>query len=152
MLVVMLYEGCSESNAFYLMLAHDVKGRCSLYGSRGWTFPPISHYILLPCDRQQQRCTLTEWYLTWHCGWCKTVSLNSFTWKKKSPLTLTDTCWMFMETNQWMWAQWGGGWSVSAVVTMTVTSTGTDYYECGMQALVHCWQKCIINGDDYVEK
>jgi hypothetical protein len=29
---------------------------------------------------------------------------------------------------------------------------GADFYECGMQALVQCWQKCIANGGDYVEK
>jgi hypothetical protein len=29
---------------------------------------------------------------------------------------------------------------------------GADFYERGMQALVHRWRKCIANGDDYVEK
>jgi hypothetical protein len=32
------------------------------------------------------------------------------------------------------------------------TSTGADFYECDMQALVHRWRKCIANGGDYVEK
>ena len=36
------------------------------------------------------------------------------------PLTFTDTCWTFMEIEQWMWTQWGGGWCISAVVTVTV--------------------------------
>jgi hypothetical protein len=35
------YEGPSESNAYFIMLAHDVRGRCWWYGSRCWTFPPI---------------------------------------------------------------------------------------------------------------
>ena len=35
------------------MLAHDVRGECCWYGSRGWTFPPIFRQILLPCDRWQ---------------------------------------------------------------------------------------------------
>jgi len=26
---------------------------------------------------------------------------------------------------------------------------GADFYECGMQALVHCLSKCIANGGDY---
>jgi len=30
-------------------------------------------------------------------------------------------------------------------------STGADFYERGMQALVHRWRKCIANGGDYVE-
>jgi len=46
-------------------------------GSRDCTFPPISHYILLPCDRWKQRGSLTEWHLTWKCIWSKGVSLNS---------------------------------------------------------------------------
>ena len=33
------------------------------------------------------------------------------------PLTFTDICWMFMETKQWMWAQWCSGWCVLIVVT-----------------------------------
>ena len=39
--------------------------------------------------------------------------------KKLHPLAFTDACWMFLETKQWMWAQWGNGWCVSAVVTVT---------------------------------
>jgi hypothetical protein len=31
-------------------------------------------------------------------------------------------------------------------------STGADFYKRNMQALVHCWQNCIANGGDYVEK
>lgn len=33
-----------------------------------------------------------------------------------------------------------------------LTSTGAHLYENTMQALAHCWQKCIANGDDYVER
>ena len=38
---------------------------------------------------------------------------------------------------QWQQQQW-------------VTSSGADFYECGMHALVHHWQKYIVNGGDYV--
>ena len=31
-------------------------------------------------------------------------------------------------------------------------SAGADFYECGKQALVHRWRKCVANGGDYVEK
>ena len=31
-----------------------------------------------------------------------------------------------------------------------VTSAGADIYECGMQAVVHDWRKCIDHGGDYV--
>ena len=39
--------------------------------------------------------------------------------KKLHPMTFIDACWTFTETKQWMLAQWGGGWSVSAVATAT---------------------------------
>ena len=37
-------------------------------------------------------------------------------WKKQHPLTFFDVCWMFLETKQWLCAQWGGGRCVSAVM------------------------------------
>ena len=33
-----------------------------------------------------------------------------------------------------------------------VTSTKGDFSKCTVQALFHCWQKCIANGSDHVEK
>jgi len=50
---------------------------CWWYASRGWTFPPKSYYMLWPCNRWQQRGTLTKWHLTWKCIWSKGVTLNS---------------------------------------------------------------------------
>ena len=42
-----MYESCSKSNASYvMMLAHHVRGRWWWYGSTGWTFPPVFHYII----------------------------------------------------------------------------------------------------------
>ena len=101
-----MYEGCSESN-------------CWWYGSRGWTFPPVFYYILLPRDRRQQRSSLTEWRLMWKCVWNKGVELNSSMQKKLHPLTFIDARWMFMETKQWVWAQWSSGQCFSAVSTVT---------------------------------
>ena len=40
--------------------------------------------------------------------------------KNLHPLTFINACWTFMEPRQCMWAQQGGGWFVSAVVTATV--------------------------------
>jgi len=42
--------------------------------------------------------------------------------------------------------------AVVRAVKQWATSAGADFYECGMQALVHRWQKSIANGGDYVEK
>ena len=106
------------------MLAIDVRW-CWWYGTRAWTFPQIFPYILLPYDRWQQKGSLRKWCLLWKCIWCKDVSLNSSMWKKWHSLIFTDSCWIFLETKQWMWAQWGSGWCVSAMVAATVV-TFTD--------------------------
>jgi len=59
------------------MSAHNIRGECWWYGSRGSTFPPASHYILLACKRWQQRDSLTKWHVTWKCIWSKDMPLNS---------------------------------------------------------------------------
>jgi hypothetical protein len=41
---------------------------------------------------------------------------------------------------------------VLAAVRKWLASAGADFYERGIQALVHRWQKCITNGGDYVKK
>jgi len=135
------------------MLTHGIRGRYWWYSSSDWTFPPTFHCMLLLCDRWQQRGTLTQWRLTWKCVWNKGVSLNSSMWKKWHPLTFIDACWTFMETKQWMWAQWGSRWCFSAMAIVTVGHLHwSRCYECIMQALVHRWWKCKANGGDYAEK
>ena len=135
-----------------MTLAHCVWGRCWWYGSRGWTFPPTSHYILLSWDRWQQRGTLTQWCLTWKCIWNIWVSLNSSMWKKWHALTITVAYQTFLETKQWMWAQWGSGRCVTAVVTATwVTSTDCSWAQhagsCSSLPKMHsywwwlCWKR-----------
>jgi hypothetical protein len=42
--------------------------------------------------------------------------------------------------------------AVISAVRKWLASAGADFYKHGIQALVHHWQKCITNGDDYVEK
>ena len=64
-----IFKGCSKRNTSYFM-GHGVKGGCWWYGSNGWTFPPISHSILLLCDRWQQRGSLAEWRLCWKTAFC----------------------------------------------------------------------------------
>ena len=41
--------------------------------------------------------------------------------------------------------------SVIAAVKKRITSTGVNFYECGMQALVHRWQKYTATGGGYVK-
>ena len=112
-------------------VGHTVRGGCWWHGSSVWTFLPIFWYILLPCERWQQRGSLTEWHLTWECIGSRGVLLNCSLWIKLHPLTFIDACWMFLETNQWMWALWGGGWCDSTVETVTV---GHLHWCCFLQA------------------
>jgi hypothetical protein len=42
--------------------------------------------------------------------------------------------------------------AVVRAVKQWATSTGADFYERGMQALVHSWRRCIASGGDYVKK
>ena len=44
--------------------------------------------MLLPCDRWQQRGTLTEWRLTWKSIWRKGVEFNSSMRKKVTPVDI----------------------------------------------------------------
>ena len=102
-----------------MMLAHNGRDRDLWHGSRSWSFPPTSDYILLPCDRWQQSSTPTKWHLTWKCVWNKCAELNFSMQKKLHSLTFFDAWWTFMETKQWVWAQWGGEWCISTVATVT---------------------------------
>jgi len=62
-----VYKGSSESNdSYFITLLHNIRGKSWEYCSRGWTFPPISHYVLLLCDRWQKG-SLTEQHLTQKC-------------------------------------------------------------------------------------
>ena len=140
-------EGSSDSNvSCFIVMACDVRVGCWWYDSRGWTFPPIFHSMLLLCDRWQQRGSLTEWCLTWKCIESKGVSLNSCMWGKKwHPLM-----------NQWASAQWAGGWYISAVVTVTwktshVLDSHAYLWVWHYRRCVHSWQKGLANGGDYVE-
>ena len=94
------YKDCSKSNAsYFMMFAHDIWGRLWWWGSWGWTFLPIFHYMLLLCDRWQQKRNLTIWCLMRKCRWNKDVSMNSSTWNKWHPLTFIHICWMIWRSN-----------------------------------------------------
>jgi len=36
--------------------------------------------------------------------------------------------------------------------TRHILDSHVDFYKYGIQALVHCWRKCIANGGDYTER
>ena len=135
-------EGCFESNAsYFIRLAHDITGRCWWDGSRGWTFLPTSHYILLLGGNRGAVWQNGIWYGSADGA---NMSSNSSMQKKLHPLILIKSCWMFLEAKQWMWAQWEVGGAFQQW-WQWVISTGADWYKHGMQALVHHWQKCTAN-------
>jgi len=149
-----LYKGRSKSNAsYFILLFCNVRGGCCWYGSRGWTLPPVSHYMFLLCDRWQQRGKLgtllvfdTEVWMKHMYRWITPCGKKGTHWHS---LILVKCCWR----PKWMWAQWSSGWCISAVVPVTVSHpTGADCYKRDVRALVHHWWKCIANGGDYVEK
>ena len=136
------------------------RGGCWWCSNRGWTFPPIPHYILLLCDRWQQRGSLTEWLLTWKCIWSKGVEFDSSMWKKWHPLTFIDIC-LSVYGDQAVdlgivKAELCGHFrtkdAIIAAVKQWVTCTGAGFHELSMQVLVHRWWKCSANGENCVEK
>ena len=93
----------------------------------------------------------------WHNGiWCGSVCERkvchwiSPRWKKWHSLTSVDACRKLMETKKWMRAQRGGRWWKPK--TGGRPHLCRFFYKYGMQALVHCRQKCVANVDDYFEK
>ena len=42
--------------------------------------------------------------------------------------------------------------AIGQAVKQWAATASADFHECGMQALVHRWRKCIASGGDYVEK
>jgi len=99
------------------MFAHNIRGWWWWCSSRHWTFPPILHYMLLQCNRWLQSSSLTERHLMRKCVWSKEVQLNSSIWRNLHPMTFINACWTFTKTKQWMWAQKGSRWYISAVAT-----------------------------------
>jgi len=132
-----------------------IRGRCWWYGSRGWTFPPIPHYMLLLCNQWQQRGSLTEWCLTRKCIWSTGVAWISSMQKKYHPLTFINSYWIVngdqtvdVRTSEgvggafqhwWQWCERRATLWMAAQIFMSA-------------ALVHCYPKCIANGGDCVGK
>ena len=109
------------------------------------------------CATDDSRRAVWQNCQTWKCKSSRGVEFSSSMQRKLHPLTFINACWMFMETEQWMWAQCGSRLCVLAVTTMTwkisnVPDGHADLYEHGVQALHHCWWKFIVNGGDYLEK
>mgnify|MGYP001856524073 CR=1 FL=1 len=149
-----IYEGCSKSNASSLItLAYYIRGGCWWFGGRGQTFLPTFCYTMLPCmpcNRRQQRSSLTEWHLIWKCIWSKGVSLNSSMRKKMAP---TDIHWCLLSVYRDQ-TQWGGGCCVSSSGDSDMKHKSHLGQPCtvGMQALVHCWEHAQLMAASMLKK
>ena len=136
------------------MLAQNIEGECWWYDTTGWTFPQRFHYILLPCDRWQQRDSLTKWQLTLKCERSKDVLCSSSIWKK---LHLFDVHQYLLNVCRDQTAdvstvrQWVVCFSIHNSWECVVFADA-DFFKHGVQTLVHCWWKCIASSGDYVEK
>jgi len=148
-----LHEDCRNSNAsYFITLTHNVRGRGWWYGSGGWTFLSIFHFVAvqqMAAEGQtdnlepntevhlKQRC-ITEFFpCRKNCTHWHSSVLAERLWRPNSRCEHSKVVGGVFQ--HWQQRQW-------------VTSAGADFYEHSMKALVHHCQKWITNGDDYVEK
>ena len=91
-------------------------------GSMAVEVNPSHQYSTMICCRATDGSSGAVWKIgVWHESvYEATVSLSSSMRKKWHPLALIINCCTFMETEEWMWTQWGGGWYTSVVVIVTV--------------------------------
>ena len=72
-----------------------------------------------------------------NCHCWHSLKIAELLWRPSSGCEHSEVaCSVFQQWQKWYW----------------VTSAGADFYECGMQALVHHWLKCIASSGDDVEK
>ena len=145
------------------MLAHDVTGRFWWYSSRGWTFPPIFHYMLLLCDRWQRRGAVWQNDVR-HGSACDSKLWNGIPLCKdgggRGGVGVEGTHWHLLMLAEQFWRPNSGYKQSEAVSGVHFSSGNSDsgspplvqIFECSMQALVHCWWKCTTNGSNYTEK
>ena len=85
--------------------------------------------------------------------WSTLPVLTELPYHIQSPDLLSSDFHMFVLMKDGLHGQhFPSDYSVIATVKHWITSTGADCYQCGMQALVHRWWKCIANSGDYVDK
>jgi len=104
----------------------------------------------------------------WHGSVKQMCVIELFHQEKCHPLTFIDAYWTSVETKQWMWAQWGSGCCISAVVTemwktshtadaharlshdemkgISIRSSTVDY-DLGIVYGAKYWFQCIGNDD-----
>ena len=107
-----IYDSCSESNtSYFIMSDHSVRG-----GMTVEVQPSCQYFIIFVAIRQMAAEAQTHKIKpNMKLDMKKRCIIEFLHEKKLHPLTFVDTCWMFLETKQWMSAQWHVGWCISAV-------------------------------------
>jgi len=143
----------------YLAPVHYTLSRTICSGANGGMAvePEHSHqYPVTFCCHMTDSSRWAEWQngIRWEsaceakvCHWILPCG------NKWHPLTLIDICWMFMETKHWMWALWGAGLCVSAVMTATVDYLHwCRHLQVWLAGSCYLSWKCIATGGIYVTK
>jgi len=112
------------SIAFCCRVTDGSRGAVSQIGVwRGHAYEAKVCHWILPCGKKWHPLTLS--------------TVTECLWRPYSGCVHSEAVGgVFQQWWQWQW----------------VTSAGPDFYKHSMQALAHCWQKCIANGGNYVDK
>ena len=108
LMLIQCYKSCSESNvSCFIMFTRYVRIRCWWYGSRNWTFPQVFHYVLLLCNRWQQRDWMTS-DMEVDVD-VKPRCVTVFLYKEKMALTDISRLFLNVYGDQIVDVQWGSG-------------------------------------------
>ena len=157
LMLIQCYKSCSESNvSCFIMFTRYVRIRCWWYGSRNWTFPQVFHYVLLLCNRWQQRDWMTS-DMEVDVD-VKPRCVTVFLYKEK--MALTDISRLFLNVygdqivdvdavRQWVVCFISGNCSMK---DKPHSGWLCRFFKGSMQDLVHHWWKITVDGGDCVEK
>jgi len=148
---------CKSIASCYTCINHDFRDRGWWYDSKGRATHPIHYYNVLPCDRWQQRGSLTKWHLKQRCGiellhtGKKIIHWYWLSVYRARPVDVSTV-------RQWVHFSMAVVWktteySRSCIQKQWVTFAATNFfYKHVAQAFVHQLQKCTASGGNYVEK
>ena len=151
-----MYKGCSESAAsYFITLAHDIRGGCWRYCSRGWT-PTTSTPFHVVAVWQMA----AEGHNDWHNGiWrgrvdrCNVWHLiplcrkSGIHWYYQHLLNIHGDQTVGVSTVRWWVVHFSSGDSNSGAPLLVQMITNTACRLCS-----NTMGNCTTNGGDYVEK
>jgi hypothetical protein len=144
-----IYEGCSNSNdSYYIMLAHDVRGGCWWYVSRGQTFlPEVRKFCCHATEFLHVEKALTDIHqCLLNVSGDQTVDVSTVRWWvvyfSSGDSNLRDRPCSRWPCTAVRSMKWGAPWSAHL-------SKSADYnqgtFECRIQSVGNDWQCCNIS-------